>query len=94
MSKVYVTGMGIISPLGHSVAENRAALAAGKCGLSHLDLFDTKYAELMPFGEIKISNEELKQQLSVSAKGVTRTTLLALHAINQAIKDSGLSQED
>lgn len=94
MSKVYVTGMGIISPLGHSVAENRAALAAGKCGLSHLDLFDTKYAELMPFGEIKINNEELKQQLSVSAKGVTRTTLLALHAINQAIKDSGLSQED
>lgn len=94
MSKVYVTGMGIISPLGYSVAENRAALAAGKCGLSHLDLFDTKYAELMPFGEIKISNEELKQQLGVSAKGVTRTTLLALHAINQAIKDSGLSQED
>lgn len=94
MSKVYVTGMGIISPLGYTVAENRAALAAGKSGLSHLDLFATKFAEVMPFGEVKISNEELKQQLSITDKGVTRTTLLAIYAIEQAVKDSGLTKED
>lgn len=94
MSKVYVTGMGIISPIGNNAAENRAALAAGKSGLSHIELFDSKFANAMPFGEIKISNQELKLQLGVTDKGVTRTTLLALYAAKQAIADSGLSQEE
>ena len=94
MSKIVVTGIGVISPIGNSVAENHSALQAGKCGLSHLELFPTKYAELLQFGEIKITNEDLKKQLDVTTKGVTRTTLLALHAFQQAIEDSGFTNED
>ncbi len=94
MSKIVVTGIGIISPIGNSVAENHAALQAGKCGLTSLELFPTKYASLLKFGEIKISNEDFKQQLGVTTKGVTRTTLLALHAFQQAIKDRGLTEEE
>lgn len=94
MSKIVVTGIGIISPIGNSVAENHAALQAGACGLTSLELFATRYATLLKFGEIKITNEDLKQQLGVTAKGVTRTTLLALHAFVQAVQDRGLSAEE
>ena len=94
MSKIVVTGIGIISPIGNSVAENHAALQAGACGLTSLELFATRYATLLKFGEIKITNEDLKQQLGVTTKGVTRTTLLALHAFVQAIEDSDLSTEE
>lgn len=94
MSRIVVTGMGIISPIGNSVAQNHMALKEGKCGFSSLELFPTKYASVLPFGEIKIPNEVLKEQLNVTEKGVTRTTLLALHAFQQAVEDSALSKSD
>lgn len=93
MSRIVVTGIGIISPLGNSLEQNRDGLIRGKSGLSALELFATKYATLLPFGEIKINNAELKQQLQVNEKGVTRTTLLALYALQQAIAHSGITTE-
>lgn len=93
MNRIVVTGIGIISPLGNSLEQNRDGLIHGKCGLSTLELFATKYAALLPFGEIKISNAELKKLLQVSAKGVTRTTLLAHYALQQAITHSGITNE-
>lgn len=94
MSRIVVTGIGIISPIGNSLSENHAALKEGKNGLSSLEMFPTKYATLLPFGEIKITNEDLKKQLGVTTPGVTRTTLLALHAFQQAIADRQLTEEE
>ena len=94
MSRIFVTGMGIISPIGNSVAENHEALKEGRHGFSSIEFFPTKYASLLPFGEIKISNDDLKKRLGVTTGGVTRTTLLALHAFQQAIEDSQLSETD
>ena len=88
MSRIVVTGMGIITPVGNSVSENHEALKAGKSGLSSIELFPTKFAQLLPFGEVKISNADLKEQLKVTQKVATRTTLLALYAVEQAIKDA------
>jgi 3-oxoacyl-(acyl-carrier-protein) synthase len=92
--KIFVTGMGIISPIGNSVADNQRALKEGKSGFSSIELFDTKYAGLLPFGEIKTPDELLRKELAVSTTGVTRTTLLALHAFQQAIEDAQLSTEE
>src|SRR5688572_23327851 len=83
--------MGVISAIGNSVAENHGALKAGLCGIKNeLSLFPTKYNDL-PFGEVAISTQELKVKLNAFEKGVTRTNLLALHAFNEAVADSGLS---
>ena len=90
MTKVFVTGMGLITSLGDSVEANRSALRSGKSGITSLELFGSKYAALLPFAEIKISTEKLKEILSVNSASVTRTSLLALHACKQAIADSGL----
>ncbi|MEO6315793.1 MAG: beta-ketoacyl-[acyl-carrier-protein] synthase family protein [Chitinophagaceae bacterium] len=90
MSRIFVTGMGCISAIGNSVKENRTALLQGNCGIGSLELFPTKYASLLPFGEIKISNTSLQEKLNAREAGLTRTTLLALHAFEEAIADAAL----
>lgn len=42
-------------------------------------------------GEVKASTEWLKEKLQVKDRGVTHTTLLAIHAFEEAISHSGLS---
>lgn len=93
MSRIFVTGIGMISAVGNNVPENRAALIAGRCGMSRLEMLSSLYADKLPFGEIKIRTEDLREQLNAHEKGVTRTSLLALHAIQEALYSSGLSAE-
>lgn len=85
--------MGVISAVGNSVAENLASLQQGKCGIGSPDYVDSVYAATLPFGEVKISTDQLKAQLNISIPGVTRTSLLALHACQEAIRDAGLNGE-
>ena len=92
MSRIVVTGLGVISALGSSVAENRDALLRSVCGLSSLELFKTKYSDLLRFGEVKITNDQLKNLYGITDKGVTRTSLLAIKAMDEALKDSQLTR--
>ena len=94
MNRIVVTGLGVISAIGNSVAENRVSLVEGKCGISPLQMFPSKFAGKLPVGEIKISNEALKEKLNAPEPAVTRTTLLALHAIKEALADSGLTSAE
>jgi 3-oxoacyl-(acyl-carrier-protein) synthase len=82
--------MGVISAIGNSVAENRMSLVEGKCGISLETSLSSKYAGLLPFGAILTSDGILRDRLAVSEQSVTRTTLLALHAFNDAIDDAQL----
>ena len=92
MSRIFITGMGVISAIGNSVAENHAALKDGICGLKkELNLFPSKYAGVLPFGQVQISSVALKQKLQITESGVTRTSLLAAHALEEAVQNSGLS---
>ena len=87
--------MGVVSAIGNSVAENHEALKAATCGIQYkLDLFPSKYAGLLPFGQVQISNEDLQKTLQVTESGVTRTSLLALYALNEALADSGISTKE
>lgn len=86
--------MGVISAIGQSVAENRIALSAGECGISLPHLFQSRYTNLLPCGEINIASDDLRRLLNVQDSGVTRTTLLALYAMRQALNDSKLSSKE
>ncbi len=83
----------MISALGDTVQKNREALIAGKSGISQLNLFSTRYTGLRPCGEIKIENERLKEKLNIFEKGVTRSSMLGLHAFQEAAHDAGLSAQ-
>ncbi len=93
-TKIVVTGFGVISALGDTVELNRQALIDARCGITRLELFPSKYAETLLFGEVKITNDQFKQTLGVNDEGVTRTTLLAMHAFEQAVKHSGLTSDE
>ncbi len=94
MSRIFVTGVGIISAIGDSLDENHASLLNSKCGISHVNNFPSKYAAELPFGAVQMSNDVLKKKLGIYNPSVTRTTLLAIHATNDAIADAALSTEE
>jgi 3-oxoacyl-(acyl-carrier-protein) synthase len=83
--------MGVISAIGDTVAANRSALVAGQCGITPLTYLHSRYAGLLSAGEIGTATRELKEKLQACDPGITRTTLLALHAFNEAIADAALT---
>ena len=91
MSRILVTGMGVVSALGEGPEANRKALAEGVCGIGTLGLFPSRYAGVLPCGEIKTTTDQLKEKLKATESGVTRTMLLALDAFDQAVTDAGLT---
>jgi 3-oxoacyl-(acyl-carrier-protein) synthase len=93
LNRIVVTGIGGISAIGNTVAENRISLTEGKSGIGLLEMFPSKFSGTLPVGEIKISTQELKNKLDAHEPGITRTTLLALHAMKEALADSGLTQD-
>ncbi|HRO45202.1 beta-ketoacyl-[acyl-carrier-protein] synthase family protein [Agriterribacter sp.] len=93
MSRIFVTGMGMISAIGDAVQKNREALIRKQSGISTLTLFNTKYTGLRPCGEIKKGTQELKDMLHAHEKGTTRSSALALHAFKEAADDAGLSAQ-
>jgi len=86
--------MGITSAIGNTLAENHSALINGVCGINRLNDFPSKYVSEMPFGAVSLSNDALKQTLQINNDSVSRTTLLATHALEDAIRDAGLSNEE
>lgn len=89
-SGICITGIGVISAIGHNVAENHMSLVNGFSGITTQSKINTRYAGTLPFGEIMLSDEALKRMLHVSDNSVTRTGLFALHAFRQATADAGL----
>ncbi|MCE7041573.1 beta-ketoacyl synthase [Dyadobacter sp. CY312] len=95
MGRVVVTGMGIISAIGNNLDENYLSLHQGKSGIDKAIHFESVYTASLPFGEVKLSNEELKKSLNLlGEKGYTRTSLLSIKAFEEAIQAAGLTAED
>jgi 3-oxoacyl-(acyl-carrier-protein) synthase len=92
MTKVFVTGIGLISSLGENIDEHLNHLREGITGIAKSTYFNSKYAEIFPFGEIKSSNERLLSLLCAeNHSALTRTDLVAFYAFEQAIKDANIT---
>jgi len=85
--------MGVISAIGHTVAENHYGLKNGLCGIKTDTQFPSRYAGI-PLAEVSLDNEALREKLGVYDPSVTRTSLLALHAFREAVKDAELSEKE
>ena len=92
MSRIFITGMGLISALGDSVEENRKSLQQAKSGISQIRYLETAYAGKLPSAEVGHQTAELNRKIfGKPDPSITRTSLLALHAAGEAIRDSGLT---
>jgi len=86
---VHVAGTGIISAIGNSVPETLAAFQAQRSGIGPITLFDSVYKNVLPVGEVKLSNTALAQKLNVPTH-LSRTALLGIYAARQAVQASGV----
>lgn len=83
---VAITGWGCISAIGCDVNANLEALQKGTHGIKPILLLDTVHKNQLLAGEISYSNEALYELLGLRPeKAHTRTELLALHAVREAI---------
>ncbi|MDH1602754.1 beta-ketoacyl-[acyl-carrier-protein] synthase family protein [Empedobacter sp. GD03739] len=91
LKKVAITGMGIISAIGKNVEENFDSLIHQKHGLSRLENFDSIHKNEIFVGEIKLSNDELATFLNLSSENnFSRTAMLGLIAVKEALKNAGI----
>lgn len=51
--RVVITGMGAITPLGHTVEETWQGMRDGRCGIAHLSRFDTTDCPVKVAAEVK-----------------------------------------
>ena len=90
--KVFVTGLGVISAIGYSVAESLENLTKLKTGIGELHHIRTRHQANIPVGEVKATDEELAAIACLPATTQnTRTALLGLVAAQEAVKSAGIS---
>lgn len=91
--RVVVTGMGIVSPLGHTLEDYWKNLIAGKNGISRITLFDTTGFETTFAGEIK--DLDVNQFIDrKEARRMDRFTHFAVIAAQKAVEDSSINFEN
>lgn len=91
--RVVVTGLGVVSPLGNSVAESWQQILKGRSGVTEIDSFDTSaYAT-----RIGASIKDFSVDEYMSAKEAKRFDPFihyGIAAAEQALSDSGLAIQD
>jgi len=95
MSKVYVTGMGLISALGLGVGQNHEALQNCESGVGKANYLDSKYKDEKPFAEVDLSNQNLRAILEISeSETLSRTDMFAILAFSEAVESAGLKPSE
>jgi 3-oxoacyl-[acyl-carrier-protein] synthase II len=90
--KVVITGMGAVSPLGNTVGETWEAAKSGKCGIAPIKAYDTtgRIVKLAAEAEIEIKN----YLPPMESRKMDRFTQLAVIAGDEAMKDSGITDDN
>lgn len=90
--RVFITGIGMITAIGDNVAGNLHNLRAQHSGLGYSSYIDTIYKNVLPVAEVKHLSESLFALAGIPVKaGFTRTTLLGLAAMREALLDAGIA---
>ena len=89
MSRVVVTGLGLLTPVGNDVESTWAGLTAGRSGISTIESFDASAYEYPIAGELKDFEPEVyvdRKQL----RQLDRSSVFALATTQQAVADAAL----
>jgi len=91
--RVVVTGLGLISPVGNTVAEGWANLVAGRSGIGEITRFDASGFACRFAGEVK--DFALEEYISAKeARHMDTFIHFGLAASMQAVRDAGLPTGD
>ncbi|MEM7332318.1 MAG: beta-ketoacyl-ACP synthase II [Chloroflexota bacterium] len=89
--RIVVTGMGVISPLGHTMEESWSSLLNGRSGIGPITHFDASELPWRIAGEVK--DFVAKKYMDFKeARRMSRASQLAVAACRMAVADAGLSE--
>ncbi len=88
--RVVVTGMGAMTPVGHTAAETWEALKAGKNGIAPVTLFDTEKFKAKLAAEVKDFDPKNYMDYNDTLR-TDRYTQFALAAAQEAVEESGVA---
>jgi len=91
-TRVVITGLGLVSPLGLGVESNWNALLEGKSGIVRITKFDTSEFSSQIAGEVK-DFDPLDFMDKKEARKMDPFIQYAIAAAEQAVDDSGIKQE-
>ncbi len=90
--RVVITGLGAVTPLGHTAQVSFAAARQGACGVDKITAFDVSDHKVRLAAEVK--NLRVEEHLDKKeARKLDRFTQFALIAAQEAMQDSGLKLE-
>lgn len=91
--RILVTGAGVISAIGPGKSRTLSSLKENRSGVSSVHYLATTHPEF-PVGEVKMTNAEMAAILGwPEDKPVTRTALMGMIALTEALEESGLTTD-
>ena len=90
--RVVITGMGAVTPLGHTVSETWEAARAGVCGIAPITLYDASSQKVSLAAEVK-NFDPAKVLDKKEVRRMDRFSQFAMYAAAEAMADSGLDLE-
>lgn len=89
--RIVVTGIGVMSPLGHTMAESWDSLLNGRSGIGPITQFDASDFPWRIAGEVKEFVAKKYMDFK-EARRMSRASQLAVAACRMALADAGLSE--
>ncbi len=94
MTKVFVTGMGVISCVGNDLNSFWKNLCAGRCGIEPLQALDCADLPVTIGGEVRDLNEkEVEFNGILTAKRMDRSSIFAVMAAKQALAQANIQSD-
>ena len=93
MEPILITGTGVVSAIGLGKAQTLEALLGNRSGVGMLKYLKTEHKEF-PVGEVKLTDAEMCERLGIPQDAVTtRTSLMGMLALGEALEEAQLTQE-
>ena len=86
---IVITGAGIVSAIGIGKAETLQSLLEERTGIAPLRYLHTGHRDFLA-GEVKLSDEDMKQRLGIDSEPTTRTSLMGMMALGEALAEADL----
>jgi 3-oxoacyl-[acyl-carrier-protein] synthase-1 len=84
----------MISAIGNNVQEAYTNLLNAKSGIGKVTYLKTRYKDEYVLGEVKLSNDQLKDLIGNHSSALNRTSLLGIAAAREAVQHSGIDLKD
>jgi len=91
--RVVITGLGVVTPLGHQTDVFWKNLIAGRCGIDRIHSFDPSPFDTQIAGEVKNFDPAPAFPSAKEIRRTDRYSQFGVYAAHQALLDSGLDLE-